>query len=110
MVAQVAVAVVEGERGEGPALRGAQPAQDLVHPDEIVAERADAAERGVEEGRLDLEQPVRREVPRHPGPHVVQGKDCALPPRPTREARVEAGGPEHGEAGTDDPLLHHALP
>ena len=106
VVAQVAVAVVDRDGDEGSGLRGAKPPQRLVHRDEVVAEHADAAERGVEEIRFDLEQPVRRELPRRPGPHVVQREDGTLPARPRRNPRVEPGRLEEGEAGGNDPILH----
>ncbi len=57
----VAVAIVEGERREGPPGRGAQPAGDVVHRHDVPALMPEFAEHRIEKGRLDFEPAMRVE-------------------------------------------------
>ncbi len=85
----VAVAVVEGEGGEGagePALH--QPLMQLVHADDVDPARAQMAQRGAQEIGGDFEVPVRLERGLAGRPHMVQHENGA----DARQERAQRGG------------------
>ena len=99
-VAEIAVAVVEREHGEGRAVF-AQSARDFGKARELEAP-GKGAERGVEELGRDFEQAVGGVTgqDRREGAHAVKGQNDAA--SGIGERAVEAGRAERGEAGADE--------
>lgn len=102
----VAVAVVEGEDGEGTlGLIGLDPAHRLVQADRLKAELAHAADHEVEEVGLHLQDRIRREIGGVVGQDPVQRENHAAafrqPPDDMTQLRQREGleqGPDGGVA------------
>jgi len=113
MVAIVAVAVVEGEGGEGPSrFRRVQNGRDLFERHEPVTVGLQLPDRGVEEFRRDLEMRVDVGRGRNEGPDVMQREDRAEPARRRHRARASQEV-RCFEPGSDDAasrkLLQHGF-
>ena len=111
-VQRVAIAVVEGQRGEGRALRLDEPAARLAERHELEAFAPDDVQRQVEELRRDLQRAVRRIAGRRTlRPHAVERQNDAAAAREGAGRAVQAAGVKACETCADDRVLdRHGLP
>ncbi|MNE69917.1 hypothetical protein D3C80_1656740 [compost metagenome] len=86
MVEIVAVAVVEGEAGEGCVILVGKCRRQIVERDEAIAVPLQSGDGRIEKFRGDFEMGVRIEGPRNPRPDVMQGEDGAAAARIRHQA------------------------
>ena len=101
MVEQVAIAVVEGQRGEGPAFAAGQPRHGFVERDDLQSRFAQAGQDGVEEIRRDLQQGVGREIAALRRPDAMKGQDDAAAAKEIAPEAMQARGAKQAEPGRD---------
>ena len=105
MVEQVAVAVIEGQRGKGAAFAADQPRHGFIKRDDSEPRFAQAGQDGVEEIRRDLEQGVGREIAALRRTNPMKGQDDAPAAQEIAPEPMQARGAKQAESGRDRAFL-----